>query len=314
MLFSSKTGAAGLSVASNVFVITLEVAAALITGSISVLAGAINSFVDLFAAVIAFISLRIAVRPADEEHPFGHGKAENIAGTAEGGLLFVSAGFIMYQAVQKLLHGASIELLELGLGMMVVSIVVNVLVSRHLFRVARATDSIALEADASHLRVDVYTSLGVIAGLIIIRLSRFFGITGLAILDPLVAIGIALLIVRIAFKITRRSFAGLIDTRLPPAEEKKIMESIEEHYSELVGFHALRTRKAGSQRYVDLHLVMSKNANLEEAHRICDHLEEDIENKLNNTSVTIHCEPCESECRRCAVICEERSTGPNLKH
>ncbi|MBM2831165.1 MAG: cation diffusion facilitator family transporter [Dehalococcoidia bacterium] len=266
--------------------------------------------IDLFAALIAFFGVRIAGHPADEEHPFGHGKAENIAGMVEGVLIFLGAALIIYQAVGKMMTGVSIELVELGLAAMLISIVVNVLVARHLYRVARATDSLALEADADHLRADIYASVSVILGLAAIRLGLLFGVEQLTILDPLVALGVAFLILRTAYRITRKSFGGLVDTRLPRSEEDRIIESITEHYRELVGFHALRTRKAGGERHIDLHLEMAKSVSLEEAHRICDHLEKDIEEKLSHTSVIIHCEPCHSECRQCAVMCAERDSSP----
>ncbi|MFC1962606.1 cation diffusion facilitator family transporter [Chloroflexota bacterium] len=305
----SKAGAAALSVGSNTLLVLLKIVAGLVTGSVSILAEAIHSLVDLVASLIAFFSVRIAGHPADEEHPFGHGKAENIAGTVEGALIFLAAGLIIYEAVKKVRFGVTIELAEVGLVVMLVSVIANILVSRHLYRIARATDSLALEADADHLRTDVYTSLGVLLGLLAIRLSMLFGGgEAFTILDPLVAMGVALLIVKTAYKITRKSVAGLLDTRLPAEEEDRIKESIEEHYQELVGFHALRTRKAGGQRHIDLHLVMAKSVSLEEAHRICDHLEEDIEDKLSQTSVVIHCEPCDSECEHCSVICSEQDT------
>jgi cation diffusion facilitator family transporter len=170
---------------------------------------------------------------------------------------------------------------------MAFSAVANFFVSRRLHRIAHSTDSIALEADAWHLTTDVYTSLGVFAGLVVVRLTHWY------ILDPIIAIGVALLIIRAAWNITRKSISGLVDTRLPKPEEDIITASITEHLGEITGFHELRTRKAGSQRYIDLHLVLPKSVTLEEAHKLCDHLEGDIKNKLSNGLVTIHCEPCE---------------------
>ena len=296
-MFQTKTSAAGLSVLSNTLLILLKVVAGLLSGSISIIAEAIHSGIDLVAAGIAFFSLRIAGRPADREHPFGHGKVENISGTIEAGLIFVAAGFIIYHAIDRIIAGAVIEYLSVGIAVMAVSVVVNVLVSRHLLRIARETDSIALEADARHLTTDVYTSLGVLAGLIVVRIS------GLNILDPIIAIGVALFILRTAYDVIRRAFPPLIDVRLPEDEEMLIASCIIEHYGEMVGFHELRTRKAGSERYIDLHLVMAKNASIEEAHRLCDHMEEDIKSKLFNASVTIHVEPCEMTCEECPTSC-----------
>ena len=171
-------------------------------------------------------------------------------------------------------------------------------VSRHLHKIARSTDSVALEADAWHLTTDVYTSIGIFVGLIVVR------VTGLTILDPLIAIAVAILIMRAAWNITRKSVKGLLDVSLPEEEQNLIRAAITEHLGEVASFHKLRTRKAGSERYVDLHLVLPKSATLEEAHRLCDHLEEDIRNKLANGSVTIHCEPCAlAEEDRCPPDC-----------
>jgi len=298
-MFRTRTSAAGLSIISNTLLILLKVVAGILSGSISVIAEAIHSGIDLVAAGIAFFSLRIAGRPADREHPFGHGKAENVSGTIEAGLIFVAAAFIIYEAIKRITAPTMIEYVSIGIAVMAVSVVVNILVSRHLLRIARETDSIALEADARHLTTDVYTSLGVLGGLIVVR------ITGLNILDPIVALGVALFILRTAYDVIRRAFPPLIDVKLPEDEETLIASCIREHFGELVGFHELRTRKAGSERYIDLHLVMARNASVEEAHKLCDHLEEDIKSKLTNASVTIHVEPCEMECEECPTPCPQ---------
>ena len=181
---------------------------------------------------------------------------------------------------------------------------INILISRYLLRVSRGTDSLALEAEAAHLFSDVLSSCAVLVGLIVIR------ITGLNIADPIVALLVALVILKVGYDVLRKSFGGLIDVKLPEAEENTIRSCILEHGSELVGFHELRTRKAGSQRFIDLHLVMPKNASVIKAHRMCDHLEQDIENRLPHSSVTIHVEPCSIECDRCYVSCHLRKRSP----
>lgn len=301
-MFQTKTSAAGLSVLSNTLLILLKVVAGILSGSISIIAEAIHSGIDFVAAGIAFISLRIAGKPADREHPFGHGKVENVSGTIEAGLIFVAAAFIIYEAIKRIITGAVIEYgwwLSIGIAVMAVSVVVNILVSRHLLRIARKTDSIALEADARHLTTDVYTSLGVLAGLIVVR------ITGFNILDPIIAIGVALFIVKTAYNVTRRAFPPLIDVKLPEDEEVLIVSCIGEHFGMLAGFHELRTRKAGSERYIELHMVVARSTSVEKAHKLCDHLEEDIKSKLANARVTIHVEPCETECEDCPNPCPQ---------
>jgi cation diffusion facilitator family transporter len=296
-MLATKAKAAAVSVVSNSLLILLKVVAGLLTGSISLIAEAIHSMMDLVAAIIAFISVQISDRPADERHPFGHGKVENISGVVEAVLIFIAAGIIIYEAVKRLITGATLELVEIGIGVMAVAIVVNILVSRYLLKVSRATDSLALEADARHLTTDVMTMAGVLVGLAIVRL------TGLNIVDPITAILVTLLIMKTAYAITKKSFGGLVDVKLPEAEESVIKSCILEHSGKVVAFHELRTRKAGSQRYIDLHLVMPRNANVEEAHRMCDHLEEDIESRLPRINVTIHVEPCTIECEQCSISC-----------
>ena len=305
-MFRTKTGAAGLSVLSNTLLILLKLMAGILSGSVSIIAEAIHSGIDLLAALIAFVCLRIAGRPADREHPFGHGKMENVSGTIEAVLIFVAAIFIIYEAINRIITGASVEYLGIGIAVMAISVVVNIIVSRHLLRIARDSDSIALEADARHLTTDVYTSLGVLAGLVVVQ------VTGLNILDPIIAIGVSIFILRTAYNLTRRAFPPLIDVKLPEDEEALIESTLGEHMGELVGFHELRTRKAGSERYVELHMMMARDASIERAHSLCDHLEEDIRSRLPHTHVTIHVEPCDMECDTCPDSCpqEQKMPGP----
>ncbi|MBA7481899.1 Ferrous-iron efflux pump FieF [subsurface metagenome] len=304
-MFSTTSGAAKLSLVVVIGLIVLKVVVAVITGSISILAQAADSFLDLFAIVITFFAVGIAAKPADKNHPFGHGKVENIAAIVQAMLIFTAGGLIIYSAVRRIITGTTVELTEAGIGVMLVSIVASIFLSRHLLKVSRAADSIALQASAHNIAADVYSAAAVLAGLLVIRF------TGLNILDPIIALLVALFILKVAYDVLRRSFGGLIDARLPEAEENEIMSCITEHSGQLVGFHELRTRKAGSQRYIDLHLVMPKNSSVEEAHRMCDHLEQDLENRLPHTSVTIHIEPCSIECGQCFVFsCSLRKRSP----
>jgi cation diffusion facilitator family transporter len=295
---TKKTRAATLSIASNSLLILLKIVAGILTGSVSLIAEAIHSCMDLAAAIIAFFSVRISDKSPDEQHPFGHGKAENISGVAEGLLIFVAAIIIIYEAISRIITGAHLETIEIGLGIMAVSIITNILVSRYLMRTAKQTDSLALEADAKHLTTDVLTMGGVLVGLALAR------ITGLDIFDPITALLVAMLIIKAAYDITRKSFGGLMDTSLPRAEEEMIAATINEHTGLLVGFHDMRTRKAGSKRFIELHLVVPNKTNLEEAHNMCDHLESDIKDKLMNVDLSIHIEPCTTECNSCAVACK----------
>jgi cation diffusion facilitator family transporter len=305
-MFDTKTGAAGLTIVTVTLLILLKVTVGIISGSVSIIAQAVDSLLDLFASVITFFSLRFAGKPADREHPFGHGKAESISGVVQGGLILAAAAFILYQAITRILSGGAIEYVTAGILVMAVCIVINILVSRHLLRVARKTDSAALEANARNLATDVYTALGVLAGLVVVR------ITGLNILDPIIAIGVSLFILKTAYSVMRKSFPHLIDIRLPEDEEALIESTMREHMGELVGFHSLRTRKAGSERYIELNMIMARDASVERAHQLCDHLEEDIKLKLPNIHVTIHVEPCETECDSCPDSCpwDQKMPGP----
>jgi cation diffusion facilitator family transporter len=305
-MFRTKTGAAGLTIGTVVLLILLKVSVGIISGSVSIIAQAIDSLLDLFAALVTFFSLRFAGKPADKEHPFGHGKAESISGVVQAGLIFAAAAFIIYQSVTRIVVGAAIEYVTTGIVVMAVCIVVNILVSRHLHRVARQTDSAALEANARNLATDVYSALGVLVGLVVVQ------VTGLNILDPIIAIGVTLLILKTAYVVMRKSFSHLIDVKLPEDEEALIVSTMSEHMGELVDFHGLRTRKAGSERYIELHMIMARDASIERAHSLCDHLEEDIKSRLPHTHVTIHVEPCDMECDTCPDSCpqDQKMTGP----
>ena len=295
-MFSTRIGAARLSLVVVIGLIVLKVVVAVITGSISILAQAVDSFLDLFAVVITLFAVIIAARPADEKHPFGHGKVENIAAVVQAVMIFTAGGLIIYSAVRRIITGATIELTEAGIGVMLVSIIASIFLSRHLLRVAQAEDSVALQANARNIAADVYSAAAVLVGLLVIRFTSF------NILDPIIALLVALFILKVAYDVLRRSFGGLIDTKLPETEENEIMSCVVEHSGQLVSFHALRTRKAGNWRFIELHLVMPKNASVEEAHRMCDHLELDLENRLPHTSVTIHVEPCSMECDQCYIF------------
>jgi cation diffusion facilitator family transporter len=296
-MFSTQSGAAKLMLIVVIGLIVLKVVVAVITGSISILAQAVDSSLDLFAVVITFFTIRIAAKPADEEHPFGHGKAENIAAIVQAMLIFTAGGLIIYSAIHRIQVEATVELAEAGIGVMLVSMIASIFLSRHLFKVSKAVDSIALQANAHNIAADVYSTAAVLVGLVAVRLTK------LNILDPIIAMAVALLILKSSYDVLRKSFGGLIDVKLPEAEESVIKSCILEHSGKVVAFHELRTRKAGSQRYIDLHLVMPRNASVEKAHRMCDHLERDIETRLPRINVTIHVESCTIECEQCSVSC-----------
>jgi cation diffusion facilitator family transporter len=302
-VFSGRNGAARLSIVVVVSLIVLKVVVGVITGSLSVLAQAIDSFIDLFAVTITFLAIHVAARPADEGHPFGHGKAENIAAIVQAILIFFAGGSIIYAAVRRIQTETALKMTEAGMIVMAVSIVASIFLSRYLLRVARREDSMALEANAHNIAADVYSAAAVLIALLVVRF------TGITIIDPILAGLVALYIFKVAYDLLRESFGGLVDVRLPEEEENTVRAAIIEHFGgEVVSFHKLRTRKAGSQRHIDLHLVMPKHISVEAAHDMCEHLEEDIRSRWFNTEVIIHVEPCDNNCDACQLTCRDRKS------
>lgn len=296
-----KEKTARISVISNTGLVVMKFVVGFAIGSVSIISEAIHSSMDLLAALIAFFSVRKSAQPPDAAHSFGHGKFEDVSGLIEALLIFVAAILIIREAVIKLLgepsEPFSQELLIAGIAVMGISAIVNWFVSRRLMAVAKQSESIALESDAWHLRTDVYTSLGVFLGLILIRL------TGITIFDPLVAIGVAVIIMKAAYDLTRRSFADIIDHSLPPHDELRIKEIICEHAGDYAGFHDLKTRRSGPEIFIDLHLVMPGRISVEESHDFADHLESDIRVEFPRSNITIHIEPCNEGCTRCGSFC-----------
>jgi len=282
---NEKVKTARLSIISNSSLIVMKLLAGLISGSVSIISEAIHSGMDLLAAIIAFFSVKMSDNPPDREHPYGHGKFENVSGVVEAVLIFIAAGWIIYEAVHKIIAPGPIENIGIGAAVMAVSAIVNFLVSRRLYQVAKKTDSIALEADALHLKTDVYTSVGVAAGLLLIL------ITGWNFLDPIVAIMVAMLIIKESFILLRNAFFPLLDSSLSGEETLIISEVIQKRG---ITFHQLRTRKSGKYRFADFHLELPENMALRDVHRICDEIEHEIKHRISTIEVQIHVEPVES--------------------
>ena len=294
---SRKFRVALLSVISNTALLTLKFIVGWAIGSVSVISEAIHSGVDLLASVIALFSVKTSGIPADENHSFGHGKIENISGVVEALLIFVAAGWIIFEAAKKLMHPAPIENLGWGVAVMLVSTVVNVVVSKKLFEVGKETDSVALEADAWHLRTDVYTSAGVMLGLALMWAGEeLFSGRHFHWLDPAAAMVVALLIIKAAYDLTVKSGRDLMDSRLPTEEEVWVGRVIREQRSKIHGFHSLRSRKAGSFRFVEFHMKVDPQMTVEESHSITEEIAARMEERLPRTSVTIHTEPCDGNC------------------
>jgi cation diffusion facilitator family transporter len=292
---SRKSDVAKLSVASNTLLIILKLVVGVMTGAVSIISEAIHSMMDLLAALIAYISVKVSGRPPDDSHPFGHEKIENISSVIETILIFAASIIIIKQAVMKLMHHTPVQSAGLGFAVMAVSAAVNYFVSRKLYAVARAEESVAIEADALHLKADVYTSLGVAAGLLILW------VTGLHILDPIVAILIAVFIMKEAAELLLSSFGPLMDAQLSENEIGKIRDIMERYRDVFVDFHELRTRRSGNIKHIDLHMTTPSRMTVRDCHDLCDTIERDIEENIRNTRVLIHAEPCKTDCTACSL-------------
>ena len=283
-----KQRTALLSLLSNSALILLKLFAGVITGSVAILTDAVHSSIDLVASVVAFVSIRKADEPADESHRYGHEKLENLAAAIEGILILIGSAAIAFAAIRRLIDNGRVSSLGLGIAVVAVSAVWNVVVSSVIARNARRTDSPALAADAAHLRTDAVTSGGVLAGLILLQ------ITGARWIDSTVALIVAAAIVVTGVKLLSRATRVLVDESLPAAEVGMIRDAIE-HFGPrgVVGYHELRTRRAGSRRYVDLHVQFQPGTSLEDAHRTAHELQDMIGNRLKGADVLIHLEPAD---------------------
>jgi cation diffusion facilitator family transporter len=278
-----KVKIARLSVISNTLLIIMKLVVGIISGSVSIISEAIHSSMDLVAALIAFFSVKVSDTPPDSRHPYGHGKVENISGVIEALLIFVAAIWIIVEAVKKLL-GEEIILESLWMGslVMAVSAIVNIIVSRKLYKVAHETNSIALEADALHLKTDVYTSAGVALGLLLIVL------TDIKWMDPVIAILVALFIIKESVELLKRAFWPLLDSAWAEDEIKDLEKKLNDMG---VNYHELRTRKAGNYRFIDIHVEIPGNESVGDAHKYCDQIEDELTAAYENLNVTIHVEP-----------------------
>lgn len=294
-----------LSVVSNTLLVVGKIVVGLMINSVAIISEAIHSGMDLLAAVIAFTAVQISGKPADQGHPFGHGKAENLSGAIEALLIFAAAGWIIYESILKLIYPRHIDEPLWGIGIMFVSSALNWIVSHLLFLVGRKTDSVALEADAWHLRTDVWTSVGVMIGLGIIWIGdRVFPEVNFNWVDPVAALMVAVMILKAAYDLTVKSVQDLLDAGLEPAEEEKLRLMIATHDAQIRGFHNLRTRKAGGRRFVEFHILVNPTMSVNRSHKLTDELTIKIREIMPASTVTIHVEPCKSRCYpKCKAGC-----------
>lgn len=283
---NKKIKTARLSIFSNLFLIIIKISAGLISGSVSILSEAIHSGIDLIASGIAFFAVKLSSKEPDEKHPYGHGKFENISGVIEGLLIFAAAFWIIYEAVHKLIYPTEVSYFLLAGGVMFLSAFVNLFVSRRLYKVAKETESIALEADALHLKTDIYSSLGVGSGMLFIYL------TGWHILDPVFAIIVALFIMKESYDLVSNAFSPLLDSQVDDDEYQKLFDNVRFQTTKMgLKFDQLRSRKSGSKHFIDFILCVPPDMTVQKSHDICDLLEAEIKKEYLEAEVQIHVEP-----------------------
>ena len=284
-LETQKKFAAGLYITSNTLIIITKIIAGMISGSISIISEAIHSFSDFLASILTFFAVTRSAEPADKEHPFGHGKYEDMSGFIEGGLIIFAGLYIIYESSSKLISGYTMEAESmLGIYVMAFAVLANFLVSRYLFYVAKKSDSVSLRADAEHLQTDIFSSLGVLAGLVLIKL------TGYTILDPIIAIIVAVIILKAGFSISKETLNNLLDGSISTEDIEKI-ETVLKNNTIIKGYRNIKGRKSGQYKEIELTILFNPDMKISCCHNICDQIENDIKSELGNVTTTIHAEP-----------------------
>ncbi|OYT75048.1 MAG: cation-efflux pump [Armatimonadetes bacterium JP3_11] len=284
----AKRRAAVVSLSYNLTATGVKLVAALLTGSVSLLSEALHSATDVVASFFAYLGVRIGATPPDEQHPYGHGKVETLAGFGESILLILIVAYLMFEGARRLIVGGELERLEWGVGVMALSTVTSLIVGQFVWRTGKRTHSLALMSNGQHLMIDFWTSLGLLMALGII----YF--TGWVFIDALLAIGIALWLFWGAWRLATRAFHELIDHCLPQ-EELALIDQILRSEPNLLNYHNLRTRRAGALRYIDVHIVLPNDWSLQQAHNVADALEKRIKHRLHPAEVTIHVDPYDPE-------------------
>jgi cation diffusion facilitator family transporter len=276
---------AAISLAATVCLLVLKLTLGIISGSIAVISDGIDSATDLVGGTAALISVGIAARPADEEHPYGHGKIESISASVAATVVAIGAGFVTFQGVRRLVEGSPD--IDVGLGLIAVAIaaVVNAVMVVYMRREARRAHSLALASEATHLQTNVVQALAIIGGLALV------GLTGVREFDALVALGLAAFMAWTALGLAREALSEIMDVALPDEELRAIQDVIAGHEEDIRGFHRLRSRRSGPTRHIDMHLIVDPQRTVEEVHHVCDSIEREIHEKLPGASITIHMEP-----------------------
>ncbi len=278
---------AWLSIGAALTTIALKISAYFVTNSVGLLSDALESLVNLVAASVALVALTVASRPADHRYEHGYEKAEYFSSGLEGGLIVIAAIGILISAVERLFHPGEVYALETGVALSIAATMINWVVARVLLRAAKSYDSITLEADAHHLMTDVWTSLAVIVGVFCVRL------TGIHMLDPLIALAVGARIIAAGFVLVRRSAQGLMDVSLPENERKELIRLLDSYRSDHMQWHALRTRKAGSRRFATVHVLVPGQWTVKQGHDLLEKLEADVRLTLPKMVIVTHLEPAE---------------------
>ncbi|MDD2468244.1 MAG: cation diffusion facilitator family transporter, partial [Desulfobulbus sp.] len=282
---SSLTRFAWLSIAAAITTILMKMVAYLLTGSVGLLSDAVESVVNLAGALMALSMLTLAAQPADAKHTFGHSKAEYFSSVVEGILILVAASGIVYTAIERMIHPRPLEQVGIGILVCAAASVVNFVVARVLMKAAKAHNSITLEADSQHLMTDVWTSAGVIVGVGLIA------VTGWTLIDPIVALLVAVNIVWTGIGLIRRSVDGLMDVVLPVEDQQSIEKIMIKYRGKGVEFHELRTRQSASHRFITVHMLVPGGWTVHDAHHVAEDFEGDIRIVLSDTFITTHLEP-----------------------
>jgi cation diffusion facilitator family transporter len=292
-----KSKAAAISVSFTILLVLLKLTVGLIVGSVSVISEAVNSGGDLVAATLTLFAVKTSGKSPDKEHPFGHGKAENISAFVEAMLILVAAIWIIYESVQKLINPQPLEVIGFGIAIMLFSAVASIVVSNFLLKVGRKTDSAALMADGLNYRTDVYTAAGVMVGLILFWAGGiFFPQLNLYWIDPIVAILVSFMIIRTSYRLASNSIRDLMDSSVPVEETNWVQDYISGTYKTIRSVHRLRMRKSGATRFIDLHLVVNSEMTVSDSHGLAERIETDIRRQFPNADVTVHIEPCDGKC------------------
>ena len=286
-LIKEKKLVAGLSISSNAFIIILKFIAGSISGSISIILEAIHSLSDFLASVLTFFAVIKSSEPADKTHPFGHGKYEDMSGFIEGGLIIFAGFYIIWEALKKIIFHQTVEVdTTLGICVMLFAVLAKIFVSSYLFKVAGKSDSVSLHADGEHLRTDVFSSLGVLLGLVLIK------VTGIPVLDPIIAILVAIFVLKAGFEISKKTLNNLLDGTLPTEDIETIKNIINSYNNEcLRGYKDLKARRSGPSKDIEITMLFPENMTISDCHKICDDIENLLKKNLGNCNTIIHAEP-----------------------